>query len=130
MRLPISRLNHLIELGVTDTVPTDTLEGSKEVFVPKQKLHCAFYQRSLTQQYQLLGTKLSGTIVVAVRSQYHVKDDQLAKIDGEPTIYKIVTISRDDSHTPIRYDLITLQDVEKVGNANDRFCWFTRRFWS
>ena len=119
MRLPISRFNHLIEFGVTDTVPTDTLEGSKEAFVPKQKLHCAFYQRSLTQQYQLLGTKLSVTIVVAVRSQYHVKDDQLARIDGDPTVYKIVTISRDDSHTPIRYDLITLQDIEKVGNVND-----------
>lgn len=118
MRLPISRLNHLIEFGVTDTVPADTLEGSKEVFVPKQKLHCAFYQRSLTQQYQLLGTKLNGTIIVAVRSQYHVQDDQLARIDGEPTIYKIVTISRDDSHTPIRYDLVTLQNIEKVGSDN------------
>ena len=118
MRLPISRLNHLIEFGVTDTVPTDTLEGSKEVFVPKQKLHCAFYQRSLTQQYQLLGTKLSGTIVVAVRSQYHVKDDQLARIDGDPTVYKIVTISRDDSHSPLGYDLITLKDVKKVGTNN------------
>ncbi|WP_331205191.1 phage head closure protein [Limosilactobacillus reuteri] len=119
MRLPISRLNHLIEFGVTDTVPTDTIEGSKEVFVPKQKLHCAFYQRSLTQQYQLLGTKLNGTIIVAVRSQYHVKDDQLARIDDGPTVYKIVNISRDDSHTPIRYDLITLQNIEKVGTAND-----------
>lgn len=118
MRLPISRLNHLIEFGVTETVATDTLEGSKEAFAPKQKLHCAFYQRSLTQQYQLLGTELNGTIIVAVRSQYHVKDDQLAKIDGDPTIYKIVTISRDDSHSPIRYDLITLQDIQKVGAKN------------
>jgi SPP1 family predicted phage head-tail adaptor len=119
VRLPISRLNHLIEFGVTDTVPTDTLEGSKEVFIPKQKLHCAFYRRSLTQQYQLLGTQLNGTIIVAVRSQYQVKDDQLAKIDGKPTIYKIVTISRDDSHSSIRYDLVTLQDVKKVGAKND-----------
>ena len=119
MRLPISRLNHLIEFGVTDTVPTDTLEGSKEVFVTKQKLHCAFYQRSLTQQYQLLGTKLSGTIVVAIRSQYRVDNQLLAKLDCEEKLYKIVAISRGESHSPIRYDLLTLKDIEKVGAGND-----------
>lgn len=118
MRLPISRLNHLIEFGVTDTVPTDTLEGSKEVFVSKQKLHCAIYQRSQTQQYQLLGTKLEGTIVVAIRSQYHIDNQLLAKLDGGKTLYKIVAISRGEDHSPIRYDLVTLKDVKKVGVGN------------
>lgn len=118
MRLPISRLNHLIEFGVTDTVPADTLEGSTEVFVSKQKLHCAIYQRTQTQQYQLLGTKLEGTTVVAVRSQYQVDDRLLARLDGGGAQYKIITISRDESHSPIRYDLITLKDVRKVGTKN------------
>lgn len=118
MRMPISRLNHLIEFGVPENVDTDTLEGSAEKFVPKQKLHFAYYQRSQTQQYQLLGTDLEHTIVVAVRSQYHVDDAQLARIKGDDTIYKIMSISRGEAHSPINYDLITLKDVQKVGAAN------------
>lgn len=118
MKLPISRLNHLIELGVTDTADTDTLEGSKETFVPQQTLHCAIYQRSQTQQYQLLGTKLEGTIVVAIRAQYHVDNKLLAKLDNGEKLYKVVAISRDETHSPIRYDLVTLQDVTKVGTNN------------
>lgn len=118
MRMQISRLSHLIELGKFEAVLTDTLEGSKEVFRPQQKLHCALYQRSLAQQYSLLGTKLEGTIVVAVRSQYHVNDKLQAKLDDDSTIYDIVTISRDDSHSLNRYDLITLKKSEKVGASN------------
>lgn len=118
MKLPISRLNHLIEFGVTETVDTDTLEGSEEKFVTKQTLHFAYYQRSQTQQYQLLGTNLENTIVIAVRSQCHVDDTQLAHIHGDETTYKVMSISRGESHSPINYDLITLKDIKKVGSAN------------
>lgn len=118
MRMQISRLSHLIEFGKFEAIPTDTLEGSQEVFKPQQKLHCALYQRSLTQQYSLLGTKLEGTTVVAVRSQYHVNDKLQAKLDSSDTVYNIVTISRDDSHSLNRYDLITLKAINKVGASN------------
>lgn len=119
MRMPISRLNHLIDFGATETVDTDTLEGSEEKFVTKQTLHFAYYQRSQTQQYQLLGTNLENTIVIAVRSQCHVDDTQLARIKGdENTTYKVMSISRGEAHSPINYDLITLKDIKKVGSAN------------
>lgn len=116
MKLAISRLNHLIDLGVSEEVETDTIEGSTQQFVSKQRLHCAFYQRSQNQQLSILGTKLEGTIVVAVRSQYKVDQQMLAQIDGNTDMtYKIVTISRDDSHSMHRFDLITLKDVTKEG---------------
>lgn len=116
MKLPISRLNHKVKFGKTETISDESIEGSHESFITRQQLHCAFYQRSQTQQYQLLGTKLEGTIVIAIRSQYHVEDDLQAQIDDDNTIYNIVTISRDESHSPIRYDLITLKDTgKKVG---------------
>lgn len=116
MKLPISRLNHKVKFGKAETISDESIEGSHESFIARQQLHCAFYQRSQTQQYQLLGTKLEGTIVIAVRSQYHVEDDLQAQIDDDNTIYNIVTISRDESHSPIRYDLITLKDTgKKVG---------------
>lgn len=116
MKLPISRLNHLVKFGEVKTFEDDSIEGSHEEFQEHQQLHCAFYQRSQTQQYQLLGTKLEGTVVIAVRSQYHIHRDLQAKLDGDETIYNVITISRDESHTPIRYDLITLKDTgKKVG---------------
>lgn len=118
MRMPISRLNHKVDFGVIETEETDTLEGSVEKFVPKRTLHFAYYQRSQTQQYRLLGTKLEGTIVIAVRSQYHIDDTQLAKIHGDETTYKVVSISRGVSHSLINYDLVTLNDIRKVGSNN------------
>lgn len=100
-------------------VDTDTIEGSIPQFVVKQTLHCAFYQRSQNQQYALLGTKLEDTIVVAVRSQYHVDKKMKARLDDDKDkIYRIVTISRDDSHDLRRYDLLTLQAIKKVGDGN------------
>lgn len=116
MKLPISRLNHLIEFGVAEPVDSDTIGGSRPVFRPQQTLHCAFYQRSQNQQYALVGTDLEDTIVVAVRSQYRVNDQMLAQLDGDDSItYQIVTISRDESHAVTRYDLITLKDVNGGG---------------
>ncbi|KRM81968.1 hypothetical protein FC35_GL001633 [Limosilactobacillus coleohominis DSM 14060] len=99
---------------MTEQIDTDTIDGYTVQFVSKEQLHCAFYQRSQSQQYSLLGTKLEDTIVVAVRSQYKVDKKMLAQIDGNNDVtYRIITMSRDDSHSLQRYDLITLKDVTK-----------------
>ena len=113
MKLPISRLNHIIELGTVSTVPSRTLGGSKQKFVPTQTLHCAIYQRSHSQQYALVGTALADTTVVAVRSQYRVDKQLKVLLNGK--LYSIVTISRDVSHNWPRYDLITLRVISKMG---------------
>lgn len=117
MKLAISRLNHLIEFGVSGAIDSDTIGGSKPDFKSQIKLHCAIYQRSQNQQYALVGTDLENTIVVAVRSQYHVDQSLLAKLDGDETVYRIVTISRDESHSMAKYDLITLKAVDYGGVA-------------
>ena len=115
MRLAISRLNKIIELGKMETTSTRTIQGAKAEFVPSRTLHCAIYQRTQNQQYQLLGTNLEGTIVIAVRSQSQVDDVMRVRFKGEKTIYTIVAISRDQSHNLPRYDLLTLQMISKVG---------------
>lgn len=114
MKIQVNRLNHLIEFGTFKAVNTGTLEGTRKSFVPQQTVHCAYYQRSLSQQYQLLGTSLEGTIVVAVRSQANVHDQTQARLDG--SIYDVVMISRDDSHSLTRFDLVTLKLIKKVGS--------------
>lgn len=118
MKLPISRLNHIIELGTVSTVPSRTLGGSRQKFMPTQTLHCAIYQRSQSQQYALVGTALADTTVVAVRSQHHVDKQLKVRFKGDSTIYDILTISRDESHTTTRYDLLTLKDTKKAGATN------------
>lgn len=118
MKLPISRLNHIIELGTVSTVPSRTLGGSRQKFVPTQTLHCAIYQRSQSQQYALVGTALADTTVVAVRSQYRVDKQLKVRFKDDSTVYDILTISRDESHTTTRYDLLTLRDTKKAGATN------------
>ena len=118
MQLAISRLNKVIELGKTKTIPTRTIQGSKAEFVPSRTLHCAIYQRTQAQQYQIFGTDLQDTIVIVVRSQAKVDDVMRVRFKGDTTVYRIINISRDASHNFPRYDLLTLRDIKKGGADN------------
>lgn len=118
MRLRFERLTNQVIFGTSKTIQTDTIEGSKEEFVPVKKSYCAFYQLTQNQTYRLIGMKIEGTIVIAVRSRYHASRFQLAKIVGDDTLYKVIAISRGDPHLPNEFDLITLQDIAKVGADN------------
>lgn len=115
MKLAISRLNKIVEFGKPHTTQTRTITGSKTEFNVVRQLHCAIYQRTLAQQYQLVGTKLANTIVIAVRSQANVDDALQVRFKGDAQTYRIVNISRDESHNYPRYDLITLSRITKAG---------------
>lgn len=115
MKLAISRLNKIVEFGKPHTTQTRTIEGSKTEFKVVKTLHCAIYQRTLAQQYQLIGTELANTIVIAVRSQAQVDDALQVRFQGDTQTYRIVNISRDESHNLPRYDLVTLSKVSKAG---------------
>ena len=115
MKLAISRLNKIAEFGKPNTTQIRTIEGSKTEFNVVKTLHCAIYQRTLAQQYQLIGTELANTIVIAVRSQAKVDDALQVRFKGDTQTYRIVNISRDESHNYPRYDLITLSKITKTG---------------
>jgi len=115
MKLAISRLNKIVEFGKPHTTQTRTIEGSKTEFNVVKTLHCAIYQRTLAQQYQLIGTELANTIVIAVRSQAKVDDALQVRFKDDTQTYRIVNISRDESHNYPRYDLITLSKITKAG---------------
>lgn len=116
MKLPISRLNHTIELGTVVTVQNRSLGGSRQEFKATRTIHCAIYQRSQTQQYALIGTTLEDTTVIAVRSQYQVDKQLKVCLDGK--LYNIVTVSRDENHSTTQYDLLTLKEIKKAGASN------------
>lgn len=119
MRLDFERMVSRAEFGVTETVATDTLEGSKEQFVPEKKIYFLTYQRTQKQTYDLLGTDLESSIVIAVRSSKHIDDSFLVRLPGDSTIYKIVAITRGNPRLPDEFDLITILDKSKVGGKND-----------
>ena len=128
MKMAISRLNHLIDLGVSELIDTDTIEGSTAQFASKRQLHCAFYQRSQNQQYELLGTKLEDTIVVAVRSQYRVDKSMLAQLDGDQSAgakvlaEKLREATPRTNHKDVKYghlqDNVMSQDTDINGEDN------------
>ena len=115
MKIPLYRFSKIIEFGKPKTVPSRTIEGSKTEFQVSKTAHCAIYQRTLTQQYQLVGTELSNTIMIAIRSENNVDDTLQARFKGEKQIYRIVNVSHDESRDYPHYDLVTLSKVTKAG---------------
>lgn len=115
MKLAVNRLNHKIEFGTVKSIPNENTGDYDTEFVPSLTVHCAMYQRSQTQQYALVGTRLDNTIVVAIRSRDTITDQLKARFVGETGVYSIADISKDASGLPVGYDLVTLKKTEKVG---------------
>ena len=76
-------------------------------------LHCALYNRSITQSYQILGTSLEDTIVVAIRSTNELSKQLLASYGD--VVYQIIDVSKDSTGKPVAYDLLTLKKYVKKG---------------
>ena len=114
MQMAIHRLNHKISFGTIKSTENDMTGDYDTEFVPEMMVHCAMYQRSVEQRYNLLGTNLEGTIVVAIRSRKLSKKIK-AQFANDDDLYSIVDISNDASGLPVGYDLITLELTKKVG---------------
>ncbi|MCT2875863.1 head-tail adaptor protein [Limosilactobacillus fermentum] len=112
MKIPLYRFNKIIEFGKPKTVPSRTIEGSRVEFQVTKTVHGALYQRTQTQQYQLVGTDLEKTIVVAVRAENNVDDSLLARFKGETQLYRVANVSKDESNDFPHYDLVTLAKKE------------------
>ena len=80
-------------------------------FVPNYSLHFKQQNRTLTQQYTLVGTRLDNSITVIVRHDVRNASQHQARIDG--IVYDISDISPDDSNDAIRYDYLTLVKTTK-----------------
>ena len=118
MKIATNRLNKKIEFGNYVSVPNDATGDYDSDFVSEFTVHCAQYQRTQTQQYQLLGTEFEDTITVAVRSNQKISKKVKAHFvgDDEDLIYSIRSISQDASGLPIGYDLVMLKQYQKSGD--------------
>ena len=80
-------------------------------FVPDYSLHFKQQNRTLTQQYTLVGTRLDNSITIITRHDTRSVAQQQARIDG--IVYEIADVSPDDSNDAIRYDYLTLVKTTK-----------------
>lgn len=113
VKIAIDRFNHKISFGTIKTVENDNTGDYDESFVPTITLHCALYNRTITQNYQILGTSMEDTIIVAIRSTNKVSKQLLASYGD--VVYQIVDISKDSTGKSIAYDLLTLKKYVKKG---------------
>lgn len=84
-------------------------------FTEEFKLHYSSVKRTLTQTYQLQGTELQDTKVIAIQHNPKVNDSLRVVLSGVQ--YKIVDDSIDDSNNYLTYDLLTIKKVTKGGNS-------------
>ncbi|MGV0167606.1 phage head closure protein [Furfurilactobacillus sp. WILCCON 0119] len=112
MKITVSRLNKTVSFGHTERVENDGSGDYDIVVVPDFKVHCALYNRTFAQDYQLMGTELEDTIVLAVRSDQRINKSLKASFDGND--YDLPDVSKDASGMPVGYDLVTLKLRKKV----------------
>lgn len=114
MQIAVHRFRKIINFGHVKSVENDNTGDYDETFVSDFSLHFAFYQRSQTQNYQLLNTDLENTIVIAVRSRNGVDKTFQAQFKNDDRVFSIADISQDATDLPVGYDLVTLKFSKKV----------------
>lgn len=108
------RMDKKASFGSTKSV-TKPSGVSVPEFSEDFKLHYSSVKRTLTQTYQLEGTELQDTKVIAIQHNPKVNDTLRVELAGVQ--YKIVDDSIDDSSNYLTYDLLTIKKVSKGGKS-------------
>lgn len=103
-----SRLNKRAAFGTVQSVELPS-GISKPQFVSLMTVWCAIWVRSLSQQYQLIGTNLEDTQTIVIRHNPGIDDSMKVQIDDNT--YTIVSINPDESTSIITYDTVTIRKV-------------------
>lgn len=103
-----SDFNKKVQFGSVKTTQNPKTGSPIRNFVPDKILRYAPRNRTMTQQYSLLGTKLEDTIIIVTRHNPVTSNSLLAKLaDGK--YYDVIGSSPDDSNNIITYDIVTLK---------------------
>lgn len=84
---------------------------SKPTFVPSFTVWGKKWRRSISQEYQLVGTSLQDTVTLIIRHNSQVLETMKVQLDGET--YDIVSYNPDESSKPVAYDSVTVKKVKK-----------------
>lgn len=106
-----SDFSRTVKLGNVGNVVIGGVNRDK--FIPEYSLHFKAQKRTLSQQYQLVGTRLDETITIIVRHDVRNETATMAQIGLTP--YDVIDVSPDDGGEYIRYDYLTLKQVKGHG---------------
>lgn len=110
MKIHASRFNKIALFGTYNSGIENSNNGQRiPEFKEKFKLKCAPFRRTMNQYFQIEGTKLEDTIVIAVRHNKKIINDKSIVVKYNGDEYKIIDINPDEGEKVIRYDLITLK---------------------
>ncbi len=99
------QFNHLITFcDSQNTINQAGINVTK--LVPAFSLHFAYIKQTITQKYQLIGTDLENTKLIAIRHNAKVNNYQYALIDNQE--YRIIDVSSDNTMY-IAYDILTIK---------------------
>ncbi|WP_225418400.1 phage head closure protein [Lacticaseibacillus daqingensis] len=100
-----------VQLGHVGNVVVGGVNRDK--FISDYSLHYKAQKRTLSQQYQLVGTRLDETQTIITRHDARTETAKQAQIGL--TTYDIIDVSPDDGGDYIRYDYITIKAVSGHG---------------
>lgn len=113
-RILPSQFNRVAQFGTLSSTEKPNTGSYDPTFVPQIVLHVCPSKRSITQQYQVMGTTLEDTIVIIIRHNPKVNKSLQVSYGGQR--YAILDISQDDSFNINTYDYLTLKLTEKAGS--------------
>lgn len=106
-----SDLNLRVNFTTTQSVPSPVNGSITKKQVTLFTKYGAFKTRTLTQNYNVVGTDLSDTLVIGVKHDERINKTLGITIKG--VNYQILDISPDDSNNYIAFDLVTVKKVTK-----------------
>lgn len=108
--------NKKADFGTTKSLTNEFTGVSESTFVKQFTLHVYPQKRSLDMQYRSIGTNYQDARTLVIHHNKRVTDSLRVKYEGE--IYKIISISPDDSANYQTYDFLTLQNIKGENSAN------------
>jgi SPP1 family predicted phage head-tail adaptor len=105
----------IADFGAIKSVSDPQTGVNVPTFVKQFRLHYAPIKRTLTQQYELVGTELQDTIIIAIRHNKDVQESMQVQI--KDMAYTILNLSLDESNSYITYDFLTLKKVKRGGGS-------------
>lgn len=110
-RILPSQFNKIAQFGTVKNTENDNTGDYDTEFVSDFSLHVLPSKRSITQQYQVIGTELEDTVVIVIR--HNPKVTKSLKVIYAGRTYDILDISQDDSFNINAYDYLTMKILER-----------------
>lgn len=112
MAINVSLFNDRAEFGTYEVGDYDDNGNQIQVFNTKFTIWCGKQNQSLNQQYALLGSNITDTLLIAVRHGQSIDRGMVVQLNGK--LYNIINISVDNRIGLDVYDLITLREYVKL----------------